>query len=35
MIFDDRPHQKFLYVAFNKSAQLDAEKKFPRNVDCK
>jgi len=30
-----RPHLKFLYVAFNKSVQLEADRKFPRNVICK
>ena len=27
-----RPHINFLYIAFNKSVQLEAERKFPRNV---
>jgi F-box protein 18 (helicase) len=27
-----RPHLRFLYVAFNKSVQLDAAEKFPTNV---
>jgi F-box protein 18 (helicase) len=30
-----RPHTRFLYVAFNKSVQLEAENKFPSNVTCK
>ena len=30
-----RPFTKFLYVAFNKNAQVDAQKKFGFNVDCK
>ncbi|MBF0102094.1 MAG: ATP-dependent helicase [Desulfobacterales bacterium] len=30
-----RPHLRFLYVSFNKSTQLEAEKKFPGNVTCK
>jgi hypothetical protein len=29
-----RPDRKFLYVVFNKSAQMDAELKFGPNVDC-
>ena len=27
-----RPHMRFLYVAFNKSVQLEAAEKFPKNV---
>ncbi|MDA8140896.1 MAG: hypothetical protein M0036_19785, partial [Desulfobacteraceae bacterium] len=27
-----RPHLRFLYVAFNKSVQLEAAEKFPANV---
>ncbi|MBF0398206.1 MAG: ATP-dependent helicase [Desulfobacterales bacterium] len=30
-----RPHLRFLYVAFNKSVQLEASSKFPSNVVCK
>lgn len=30
-----RPNTRFLYIAYNKSIQLDAEKRFPRNVTCK
>ena len=30
-----RPHWRFLYVAFNKSVQLEACRKFPGNVLCK
>ena len=30
-----RSHLRFLYVAFNKSVQMDADKKFPPNVTCK
>jgi len=30
-----RPQMKFLYVAFNKSVQLEAAKKFPKNVICR
>ena len=30
-----RPNSSFLYVAFNKSIQTEAEKKFPFNVTCK
>ncbi|KAI5817859.1 P-loop containing nucleoside triphosphate hydrolase protein [Pyronema omphalodes] len=30
-----RPHKKFLYIAYNKSLQLDAQAKFPPNVTCK
>jgi F-box protein 18 (helicase) len=30
-----RPHMRFLYVAFNKSVQLAATEKFPRNVVTK
>jgi F-box protein 18 (helicase) len=30
-----RPNNSFLYVAFNKSIQTEAEKKFPINVICK
>jgi len=29
-----RPHLSFLYVAFNKSVQLEAASKFPNNVTC-
>jgi len=31
----NRPNQRFLYVAFNKSMQLDAQRKFPDNVRCR
>jgi len=30
-----RPATRFLYVAFNKSVQLEAASKFPKNVTCK
>ncbi|XP_044042350.1 F-box DNA helicase 1 isoform X2 [Siniperca chuatsi] len=30
-----RPHLRFLYVAFNKSVASEAQRRFPRNVDCK
>jgi F-box protein 18 (helicase) len=30
-----RPKTEFLYVAFNKSVQLEAQKKFPKNVTAK
>ena len=30
-----RPQSRFLYVAFNKSVQMEAEAKFPSNVTCK
>jgi len=30
-----RPQTRFLYVAFNKSVQLEAASKFPKNVTCK
>jgi F-box protein 18 (helicase) len=30
-----RPMDQMLYVAFNKSVQLDAEAKFPANVQCR
>ena len=30
-----RPHLRFLYLAFNKSVQLEADRKFPGNVICK
>jgi F-box protein, helicase, 18 len=30
-----RPRMRFLYVAFNKSVQLDAAARFPANVVCK
>ncbi|XP_049422659.1 F-box DNA helicase 1 [Epinephelus fuscoguttatus] len=29
------PHLRFLYVAFNKSVALEAQRRFPRNVSCK
>lgn len=31
----NRPRNRFLYVAFNKSMQLDAARKFPSNVRCR
>ena len=30
-----RHHMRFLYVAFNKSVQLEAAQKFPEHVVCK
>ena len=30
-----RPKMRFLYIAFNKSVQLEASKKFPKNVITK
>ena len=30
-----RPETRFLYIAFNKSVQVEALKKFPKNVTCK
>lgn len=30
-----RPDLKFLYIAFNKSVQLEAQSKFPSNVTCR
>ncbi len=30
-----RPDMKFLYVAFNKSVQMEAQNKFPSNVTCR
>lgn len=32
---EQRPHLRFLYVAFNKSVANEAQRRFPRNVDCK
>ncbi|XP_019947758.2 F-box DNA helicase 1 isoform X1 [Paralichthys olivaceus] len=32
---EQRPHIRFLYVAFNKSVACEAERRFPKNVDCK
>lgn len=32
---DANPRLKMLYIAFNKSVQLEAERKFPRNVECR
>ncbi|XP_062238623.1 F-box DNA helicase 1 [Platichthys flesus] len=32
---EQRPHLRFLYVAFNKSVACEAERRFPKNVDCK
>lgn len=29
-----RPHTKMLYICLNKANQLEAEKRFPANVDC-
>ncbi|MGU9951193.1 MAG: UvrD-helicase domain-containing protein [Gammaproteobacteria bacterium WSBS_2016_MAG_OTU1] len=31
----NRPQKKFLYIAFNKAIKLEAESKFPSNVECK
>jgi len=30
-----RPKLRFLYVAFNKSVQIEASEKFPKNVQCR
>lgn len=30
-----RPNLRFLYVAFNKSVQVHAQRSFPQNVECK
>jgi F-box protein 18 (helicase) len=30
-----RPHTRFLYISFNKSVQIEAASKFPKNVTCK
>ncbi|MBK4737945.1 UvrD-helicase domain-containing protein [Noviherbaspirillum pedocola] len=30
-----RPYEKMLYVAFNKAIQMEAQAKFPPNVQCK
>ncbi|XP_021175742.2 F-box DNA helicase 1 [Fundulus heteroclitus] len=30
-----RPHLRFLYVAFNKSVACEAQRRFPPNVECK
>ncbi|KAJ8373950.1 hypothetical protein SKAU_G00045300 [Synaphobranchus kaupii] len=30
-----RPHLRFLYVAFNKSTAIEAQERFPGNVDCR
>ncbi|EPQ30991.1 uncharacterized protein PFL1_01180 [Pseudozyma flocculosa PF-1] len=30
-----RPHQRFLYIAFNTHAAADARYRFPSNVDCR
>ncbi|XP_070709772.1 F-box DNA helicase 1 isoform X2 [Pempheris klunzingeri] len=32
---EQRPHLRLLYVAFNKSVATEAQRRFPRNVDCK
>ncbi|CAK6959891.1 F-box DNA helicase 1 isoform X2 [Scomber scombrus] len=32
---EQRPHLRFLYVAFNKSVAVEAQRRFPRNVHCK
>uniref|UniRef100_A0A3Q3WVL0 DNA 3'-5' helicase n=1 Tax=Mola mola TaxID=94237 RepID=A0A3Q3WVL0_MOLML len=32
---EQRPHLRFLYVAFNKSVAIEAQRRFPRNVACK
>lgn len=29
-----RPNKRFIYVAYNRSIKLEAEKKFPKNVRC-
>ena len=31
----ERPKLRFLYVAFNKSVQIEASAKFPKNVQCR
>lgn len=31
----NRPDKQYLYIAFNKSMQLDAQQKFPGNVRCR
>ncbi|XP_065103943.1 F-box DNA helicase 1 isoform X3 [Paramisgurnus dabryanus] len=31
---EQRPHLRFLYLAFNKSVAVQARKSFPRNVEC-
>uniref|UniRef100_A0A8C9ZJ80 F-box DNA helicase 1 n=1 Tax=Sander lucioperca TaxID=283035 RepID=A0A8C9ZJ80_SANLU len=32
---EQRPHLRFLYVAFNKSVASEAQRRFPSNVACK
>ncbi|KAE8281648.1 F-box DNA helicase 1 [Larimichthys crocea] len=32
---EQRPHLRFLYVAFNKSVASEAQRRFPKNVACK
>lgn len=32
---EQRPHLRFLYVAFNKSVASEAQRHFPNNVACK
>ncbi|XP_017288054.1 F-box DNA helicase 1 [Kryptolebias marmoratus] len=32
---EQRPHLRFLYVAFNNSVACEARRRFPCNVDCK
>uniref|UniRef100_A0A3P8WSL3 F-box DNA helicase 1 n=1 Tax=Cynoglossus semilaevis TaxID=244447 RepID=A0A3P8WSL3_CYNSE len=32
---EQRPHLRFLYVAFNKSVANEARRRFPGNVDCR
>ncbi|XP_034529352.1 F-box DNA helicase 1 [Notolabrus celidotus] len=32
---EQRPHLRFLYVAFNKSVATEAQRRFPNNVDSK
>uniref|UniRef100_A0A8C6WVA5 F-box DNA helicase 1 n=1 Tax=Neogobius melanostomus TaxID=47308 RepID=A0A8C6WVA5_9GOBI len=32
---EQRPDLRFLYVAFNRSVAKEAERRFPRNVECK
>ncbi len=35
MLAESRPNKKGLYVAFNKAIQLEAERTFPRSVECR
>ncbi|CAN9508137.1 unnamed protein product [Ophioblennius macclurei] len=32
---EQRPHLRFLYVAFNNSVATEARRRFPRNVECR